>query len=88
MNTSEEQREAYCSRYCTNAYGWNATRRAACREKTACNEYDAWVAGENKDQYIAELEGVVKAFVAHYPSGINPYLDEAYGWARAILAKP
>lgn len=29
----------------------------------------------------------LKTFVAHYPMGINPFLDDAYRAARAAIAK-
>lgn len=31
------------------------------------------------------LKVAAEKFVAHYPSGINPFLDEAYRMARAAL---
>ena len=31
------------------------------------------------------LRAALEKFTAHYPSGINPYLDEAYADARAAL---
>lgn len=46
--------------------------------------------GEANARLIAaapDLLEVVKAFEAFYPSGINPYLDEASNKARAALAK-
>lgn len=34
---------------------------------------------------MAKLREALEMFVAHYPSGINPSLDEAYRLARAAL---
>jgi len=31
---------------------------------------------------------ILRSFVAHYPSGINPYLDAAYNEACALLRRP
>lgn len=36
---------------------------------------------------VAELVEALRKFEAHYPRGINPFLDEAHSKARAILAK-
>jgi len=34
-----------------------------------------------------EMLEALKAFVAHYPKGINPYLDDAYGDAFDAIRK-
>lgn len=36
---------------------------------------------------VAELVDALRKFEAHYPRGINPFLDEAHSKARATLAK-
>jgi hypothetical protein len=35
---------------------------------------------------VRVLEGALKPFVAHYPMGVNPSLDDAYRSARAALS--
>ena len=35
---------------------------------------------------VSLLESILKTFIAHYPSGVNPYLDAAYNDARAAIA--
>jgi len=36
---------------------------------------------------VAELVEALRQFEAHYPRGINPFLDDAHAKARAVLAK-
>lgn len=33
----------------------------------------------------ARMRAVLKAFVAHYPPGVNPFLDQAYGDALDLV---
>ena len=47
----------------------------------ACNAYPGHVAA------IAELVEALEQFEAHYPSGINPFLDAAANKARTLIAK-
>ncbi|HEV7352548.1 MAG TPA: hypothetical protein VGN74_05405 [Brevundimonas sp.] len=37
---------------------------------------------------IERLERALRSFVAHYPMGVNPFLDQAYRNARAALQEP
>lgn len=34
-----------------------------------------------------KLQAILSAFVAHYPVGTNPFLDDAYKQARSYIAK-
>jgi len=41
---------------------------------------------EQRDQATKLMIGALRRFLAHYPKGINPYLDEAHGEASKALA--
>jgi hypothetical protein len=42
---------------------------------------------EKEAELIQEAKDIVKEFAGHYPFGINPDLDAAYGRARDLLRK-
>lgn len=42
---------------------------------------------EKEAELIHECKAIVKQFVGHYPSGINPDLDEAYRRGRDLMSK-
>jgi len=46
-----------------------------------------FVTYDRQSARIAELEAVLEAFVGHYPSMVNPYLDAAWNAARAALRR-
>lgn len=48
---------------------------------------DARAAVEVMADEAPDMLEALKTFVAHYPMGINPFLDDAYRDARAAISK-
>lgn len=55
MKITKEEKNKFCSRFCTNKMGWSNAKRDECRRETSCNMYDYWERTKDLESVMYDL---------------------------------